>query len=118
MKYAKQYAALVVLAVVMLLAGCGGPQMTAPQTVKESMVVVAEQTAAAVDTANRLHQQGSITAEQHEAVLSEAQAVQEQLDTAKALLQAGDEATAQQKVGVARESLVGVRDRLKELENE
>lgn len=118
MKYAKQYAALVMLAVAMLLAGCGGPQMTAPQTVKESMVVVAEQTAAAVDTANKLYQQGSITEEQHKSVLGEAQQVQEQLDTAKALLQAGDEATARQKVGVARQSLVGVRDRLKELEDE
>lgn len=102
--------------VILLLVGCASNVQ--PQTVREGIVVVSEHTAAYMETANRLYDQGSITADQHKDVLGHALDVRSTLNDVRSLLEAGKDAAAQDQLQLARKGLVGLRDRLKELQNE
>lgn len=97
-----------------LIAGCA--TMTTPKTVKEQIYVAVEQATAMANTAHRLHETEVISTDTYAEVLKDVRNANEALDNAQAMVEAGDTLNAEDRVQIANDIILQVRNRLKQIE--
>lgn len=99
-----------------LLGGCAS--MATPTTPKEQIYAGVKQAEALANTAHRLHDSEVITTDDYAEVLKDIRDANETLGNARALLEAGDEMAAEDRVRVANTILLSVRSALKDYQRE
>lgn len=105
------------IAAVMVLALTGCATLTAkPDTVNKSILAVTEQAIALYNAADRLHTNGVLSDEDFSDVLDTLTEAREYIKSAKSLANAGDMLKAEDRVQLASDLLILVRNKLKEVE--
>lgn len=100
------------LCAILLLAGCASTAQ--PETPRQALYAAFSQAEAVVNTANRLNANGTITDAEHQEVIGEVSNINDTLIEARTLLEAGDTLSAEDRIDLANQGLVAVRDRLRE----
>ncbi len=114
--YAQRLTAAFMAIVLTLLVGCAGSVQ--PETPRQALYTAYGQAEAVMDTANRLHRNGTISDAQHGDVLDRVSSVYDTLQRAEAMLEAGDTSSAEGRIDAANHSLIAVRNSLQEAQNE
>lgn len=117
MRAMANYLLVVATAVVFLggvLSGCAS--MVTPETTKERIYVAVEQANAAAETADRLYETDTISGDTYRDILENLAEANAALADARDLVEAGRELEAEQRVELANSTLVIVRNRLQEAE--
>lgn len=104
------------MAFILLVAGCA--TMVTPESVKERIFVVTEQSVAIASTAERLYDNATIDGEEYSDVLDSLEEANTALSEARTLADAGEAIEAEDRVALANSLLVTIRNRLQEAQNE
>lgn len=97
---------------ILLLAGCAST--VKPETPRQALYAAFSQAEAVVNTANRLHASGTITDAEHQEIIGKVSDINDTLIEARTLLEAGDTLSAEDRIDLANQGLVSVRNRLRE----